>query len=563
MKIPGPDVSVLMPVYNAAPYLAEAIESVLSQKRASFELLILDDGSADSSWSVIRRYSADPRVRVWGRRHAGIASARNFLLKRARGRFVVNQDSDDVMLPGRLRHQQRCLLKNSALAGVFGDSLRCDPKERPFIGAIRAKARFADSRRYLFPPVHHSSFMFRRNKLIGAGKYARGFRIGEDVDHLSRLSLTGTFRYQKGFAFLRRIHEKSTTHRNSWSVARVQHEILTRRLSIAGARFTRRELHFGKSTIRIQTNSRALIDAMNQLLYSTLTGKERQDITELAVYELPALGGIFPHLEFKKSRGPWEFAECEGGVSWRSTGGDQIGIVHPRGYACVYLRSDLRLGPEQMLNRCLIYPIVSVLRAKRYLFLHAASVVRDRTAVLIAGASYSGKSTLSVKLLERGFSILSDEASVLFPGRSGFKVVGFPRKVKIKPEALIHFPRLRQSHRRRDRAGRITLEPGELGRGFGTGSFQPRVVIFPEYSSRQAPLFVKKLSAWESLDAVLSDPQGFFGYGAHSYEVALEALIRCKTLLKTIPSYYCRYSNSSFENLVNFIEKTASSKPGS
>lgn len=96
-------VSVIMPVYNAAPFLRECIDSILSQSFADFELLIVDDGSTDDSCAIVESYT-DPRIRLIRSKHDYIGSL-NRLIDEARGKYLARMDADDVMLPDRLRVQ--------------------------------------------------------------------------------------------------------------------------------------------------------------------------------------------------------------------------------------------------------------------------------------------------------------------------------------------------------------------------------------------------------------------------------------------------------------------------
>lgn len=100
-------VSVIMPVHNAADYLRTSVESVLGQTHRALELVIVDDGSRDGSWDLIRSYAdADPRVRAI--RHAtngGVAAARNSGIEAAGGRRIAFLDSDDWWHPRKLELQ--------------------------------------------------------------------------------------------------------------------------------------------------------------------------------------------------------------------------------------------------------------------------------------------------------------------------------------------------------------------------------------------------------------------------------------------------------------------------
>ena len=99
-------VSVILPVYNQEKYIAEAIDSVLSQTYTDFEFLILDDGSTDNSAVIIREYAEkDSRIQAFYEANAGKSAATNNLVSKAAGTWCAFMDADDVMLPDRLARQ--------------------------------------------------------------------------------------------------------------------------------------------------------------------------------------------------------------------------------------------------------------------------------------------------------------------------------------------------------------------------------------------------------------------------------------------------------------------------
>lgn len=106
-----PYVSVIVPIYNATATLARAVDSILTQDFADFELILSDDGSTDDSDLLCNRYaSADKRVRVIHASNAGPATARNRALEICRGEFLFFLDADDSLAPGALSalvHSQR------------------------------------------------------------------------------------------------------------------------------------------------------------------------------------------------------------------------------------------------------------------------------------------------------------------------------------------------------------------------------------------------------------------------------------------------------------------------
>ena len=92
----SPTISVIVPVYNAEKYLHRCIDSVLAQTYKDFELLLIDDGSKDSSGTICDEYAAqDARVKVFHKENGGVSSARNVGLDHARGEWIMHLDGDD------------------------------------------------------------------------------------------------------------------------------------------------------------------------------------------------------------------------------------------------------------------------------------------------------------------------------------------------------------------------------------------------------------------------------------------------------------------------------------
>lgn len=101
-----PRISVVIPVWNSEKYLRECIDSVLGQDYQNFEVICVDDGSTDRSEVIIKSYK-DDRVVYISKKHSGIVDSLNIGIRRAQGDYIARFDSDDVMLPGRLSHQEK------------------------------------------------------------------------------------------------------------------------------------------------------------------------------------------------------------------------------------------------------------------------------------------------------------------------------------------------------------------------------------------------------------------------------------------------------------------------
>jgi len=104
-----PKITVLMPVYNVAPYVREAIESILNQTCRDFELLIINDGSTDATRTEVLKFT-DPRIRfVENETNIGLANTLNKGIDLARGEYIARMDGDDISLPYRLEKQAAIL----------------------------------------------------------------------------------------------------------------------------------------------------------------------------------------------------------------------------------------------------------------------------------------------------------------------------------------------------------------------------------------------------------------------------------------------------------------------
>lgn len=112
-------VSVIIPCYNGARFLPEAIESVLNQTHLQFEIILVDDGSVDNSIEVVSRY---PRIRCIIQTNQGVAAARNRGVRESQGSYLVFLNQDDRLLPNALEINLGCLKAHPDRGFIFGCS---------------------------------------------------------------------------------------------------------------------------------------------------------------------------------------------------------------------------------------------------------------------------------------------------------------------------------------------------------------------------------------------------------------------------------------------------------
>ena len=218
-----PLVSVVMPVYNGERFLAEAIDSILTQTFSDFEFIIVDDGSTDCSPEIIQAYDErDARVSfVQLAENMGEAGARNAGIAVAKGDFIAAMDCDDISLPERLRMQVDYMEAHPDIGGVG-------------VGAAVVYEDLTPRFTYTLPTCHplillsmmvggsallYASIMVRREFFAEAGGYDPKFRSAPDFELFLRMVWENGIRYANlpTLLYLYRRHEASISHnRQSW-----------------------------------------------------------------------------------------------------------------------------------------------------------------------------------------------------------------------------------------------------------------------------------------------------------------------------------------------------------
>ena len=177
-----PRVSVILPAYNEERYIRRSVESILCQTFKDFELIVLDDGSTDDTWRIIREFS-DPRLRKERLDRVGFTRALNHGLRMARGEFIARIDGDDESLPERLERQVAFFDANLAIS-ILGttyykhDAMRNERYIRQFPEADREIRRAMA----LYIPICHGSVMFRKTVFEEIGGYNEQSRDAEDLE---------------------------------------------------------------------------------------------------------------------------------------------------------------------------------------------------------------------------------------------------------------------------------------------------------------------------------------------------------------------------------------------
>lgn len=222
---PSAAISVVVPCYNAGPWIVGTLRSVYAQDWPNLEVLVVDDGSQDDSVARIKR--AFPQTTVLRQVNAGVAAARNAGIRAATGQWVAFIDADDHWLPGKLRAQM-ALLATTPEARMAYTSWQTWPSDAPdppaqWLETLRRHdsdaARWDGPSGWIYPDlllgcrVWTSTVVMHRSLLEELGGFNQTLKIGEDYDLWLRASrLTPIVRVKRPLA-LYRLHPNSLTKR--------------------------------------------------------------------------------------------------------------------------------------------------------------------------------------------------------------------------------------------------------------------------------------------------------------------------------------------------------------
>jgi len=193
-------VSVIMPVYNAEKYLADAIESILGQTYENFELIITNDGSNDGSEKIIKNYAEkDNRICVISRENRGLVYTLNEQLDKAHGKFIVRMDADDISEKERIEKQVHYMESNGDiyLAGSYYD-LMIEPntEEELIKEAVKGQKKINsftdDIPQHMFMGyiLLHGTWIFKKELVDRLGGY-KEYDHCEDGEFLFRVLSNG------------------------------------------------------------------------------------------------------------------------------------------------------------------------------------------------------------------------------------------------------------------------------------------------------------------------------------------------------------------------------------
>jgi glycosyltransferase involved in cell wall biosynthesis len=204
-----------LPVYNGEKYLGIAISSILRQKFEDFELIVVNDGSRDSSLSIANYYAKiDNRVRIIDQVNQGLVKALNNGIEAALGKYIARMDADDISAPWRFEEQIKVFRENPECDVVGASYAILDKRESVWrIKKVKVMPRNdSDVLIWLLRtvPIAHPTALIKKSILLKIGSYKDV--AAEDYDLWSRLFNGRNIRNIRRVSLLYRLHENSISN---------------------------------------------------------------------------------------------------------------------------------------------------------------------------------------------------------------------------------------------------------------------------------------------------------------------------------------------------------------
>ena len=261
-----PLVSVVLPVYNCESFISDSVNSILKQTYRNIELIIIDDGSTDSTVDILNDFS-DERIKIVSRENKGLIFSLNEGISLAKGSFIARMDADDISAPDRIEKQLNFLKENKDI-NIVGSSVHLIDKFGSIIGNLDYQlSPFWVKLRLLFDScICHPSILGRRD-VFKKIKYNEDYQYAEDFKLWSEIVFDNNINIQslKDKCLRYRVHDDSISN------SKFEHQLKT----------SNKIIRENFSNLNVSINKDLLLDA--QLSYKKIKPMSLMKLTSLIV----------------------------------------------------------------------------------------------------------------------------------------------------------------------------------------------------------------------------------------------------------------------------------------
>lgn len=211
-RLNEPLVSVILCVFNGAKFVDSAIESIIKQTYQNWELIVINDGSNDSTSEVLKKYKQS-KIRIFHQKNVGLTKSLNIGVSYAKGDLIARQDADDYSLPDRFKKQVEIFNNNEKIVLVGTGTIVMDDSENELYRLLspKTKAKAIKSCFEFKNPFVHGSLMIKKSAFNQINGYDESFKFSQDFDLIIRLSLVGEFDSTSENLYVFKLHQNSIT----------------------------------------------------------------------------------------------------------------------------------------------------------------------------------------------------------------------------------------------------------------------------------------------------------------------------------------------------------------
>jgi glycosyltransferase involved in cell wall biosynthesis len=221
----NPKISVIIPVYNSEKYLDEAVQSILDQTFSEFELIIINDGSTDSSLAMLKKWAEkDRRIRLFDQENAGRSFTRNRGLELAESEYIAMLDSDDIALPTRLEvhyefmeNNPEVVIVGAQIEGICMKGLSLFYSGTPLFDHNEIETALLNDHGV---QLCQGASLMRKSAALKVGGYNEKYTVGEDTDLFLRMALIGKLANVSNVLLKYRQHIESATNASNSDIYR-------------------------------------------------------------------------------------------------------------------------------------------------------------------------------------------------------------------------------------------------------------------------------------------------------------------------------------------------------
>jgi len=207
-----PKVSIIVPIYNCAPFIGQTLSAILNQKYKNIEVILVNDGSTDNLLNHIETFLKDKRLKYHYQENQGAAAARNKGIENATGKYIAFCDCDDVWVPNRLFKEVQFLEKNPHIGMCSGLAIPCTSDLKPITQTWFVDYGIVNHKLFLHNQIWTSSVVLRNN-LLKEKKlfFNKKFKRAQDYHFWLQLSLVTPIFVLRKISYFYRIRPHSIT----------------------------------------------------------------------------------------------------------------------------------------------------------------------------------------------------------------------------------------------------------------------------------------------------------------------------------------------------------------